>query len=149
VSLRRKGQAMSSRFSSGFVIAGCIFMFLGLCFLPAALNNHNDASLLEMGACVFSLGALITAFGTYLKAKFLSLGAAPAEPAETGTRRTRGGCDLCGTEAPVVLCKSHQVHLCGECLTQHYDQRSCNYIPTTRTTGQSRNGKSLSAKASS
>jgi hypothetical protein len=138
---------MSSRFTTGFAIAGCLFMLLGLCFLPAALNNRNDASLLEMGACVFSLGALVAALGTYLKARLLKLEAGPVEAVEPINRRTRGGCDLCGTEAPVVLCKVHQVHLCGGCLTQHYDQRSCSYVPTTRMTGQGRHGKAQSAKA--
>jgi hypothetical protein len=139
---------MSSKMSTGFVIIGSIFMFLGLCFLPAALSNHNDASLLQVGACLFSLGTLIGALGLYLKARFLKLEAGPKEPAESGNRRSRGGCDLCGTETPVVLCKVHQIHLCGDCLTQHYDPRSCVFIPTTRATAASRNGKSLSARAS-
>jgi len=41
--------------------------------------------------------------------------------------RSRGGCDLCGTEAPASHCS--QLHLCGDCLTKHYDMRSCAYVP--------------------
>jgi hypothetical protein len=55
----------------------------------------------------------------------------PLEP-KAQAKRSRGGCDLCGTEAPVVNCRVHQMHLCGECLGQHYDFRSCVYVPSTR-----------------
>jgi len=26
----------------------------------------------------------------------------------------------------------HQVHLCADCLGQHYDLRSCTYVPSSR-----------------
>jgi len=108
-------------------------MFIGLCFLPGALGEHPDADLLEIGACQFSLGALIVAVGIYAKARSVQAAIASGDLVPTTNQRVRGGCDLCGTEAPVVQCKVHQLHLCGSCLAQHYDVRSCSYIPTSRT----------------
>src|SRR5208337_872403 len=103
---RREVESMSSRVSSGLAVAGGIMMLLGLCFLPAALGDSSDASTLEMGACLFSAGSLIAALGTYFKARALKTGAVAVEaPSEaTPKRKARGRCELCGTEAPVVLC---------------------------------------------
>ena len=59
------------------------------------------------------------AAGIYTKARVLQSTIASGEPrkkAGTSSQRVRGGCDLCGTEAPVVQCKVHQLHLCGSCL---------------------------------
>jgi len=140
---------MSSKTATWIIVAGTLLMFVGLCFLPAALSEHPDADLLEVGACQFSLGALLIAAGIYVKARILKLGIASGdlrkEPAPSN-QRVRGGCDLCGTEAPVVQCKVHQLHLCGNCLAQHYDVRSCAYVPTTRT-ATSKNGRNLAANA--
>ena len=52
---------MSSKTATWIIAAGAVLMFIGLCFLPAALGEHPDADLLEIGACPFSLGALIAA----------------------------------------------------------------------------------------
>jgi len=138
---------MSSKASSWLAVAGGVMMLLGLCFLPAALRDRSDASTLEMGLCLFSAGSLIAALGTYFKARALKAGIVAGEaPAEaTAKRKLRGGCDLCGTEAPVARCTVHQVEVCGSCLAQHYDQRSCAYVPSKRA-GASKNGKTL-AKA--
>jgi hypothetical protein len=140
---------MSSKTATWIIAAGAVLMFIGLCFLPAALSDHPDADLLEIGACQFSLGALIMAGGIYAKARMLQFAIASGEPrkdAATSTLRVRGGCDLCGSEAPVVQCKVHQLHLCGSCLPQHYDVRSCAYVPTTRTTSN-KPGRNLAANA--
>jgi len=138
---------MSSKASSWLAVAGSIMMLLGLGFLPAALRDRSDARTLQMGICLFSAGSLIAALGTYFKARALKGGivAVEAPPEATAKRKVRGGCDLCGTEAPVVLCTVHQVHVCGNCLVQHYDQRSCAYVPSKRAAG-AKNGKLL-AKA--
>jgi len=116
--------------------AGALAMFIGLCFLPAILRDRSDADLLGAGAGLFSIGGLFLATGFYLKGRALrasleSVGSGK-EP-ENSRRPVRGGCDLCGTEAPVIHCKVHQLHLCGNCLAEHYDVRSCVYTPTTRT----------------
>jgi hypothetical protein len=138
---------MSSKTATWIMAAGVMLMFIGLCFLPAALGDHPDADMLEIGACQFSLGALVLAAGIYAKARVLQAAIAsgdlPKVPAPN--QRVRGGCDLCGTEAPVVQCKVHQLHLCGNCLAQHYDVRSCAYVPTTRTAPSK--GRALAANA--
>jgi hypothetical protein len=139
---------MSSKTANWIIVAGAVFMAVGLCFLPAALGERPDADLLEVGACLFSLGALIIAAGTYTKARMVQMEIASGEPRKepTSNQRVRGGCDLCGTEAPVVQCKVHQLHLCGSCLAQHYDVRSCAYVPTTRT-ASNKTGRNLAANA--
>jgi hypothetical protein len=95
------------------------------------------------------LGALVVAAGLYAKARVLQFAIASGEPRKESTttnQRVRGGCDLCGSEAPVVQCKVHQLHLCGTCLAQHYDVRSCAYVPTTRTATNKAGRKMASAR---
>ena len=124
---------MSSKATTLLTAVGVLMMLAGLCILPTALGDKSDTSALQMAMCIFSGGALIGALGTYLKARVLKAGIVPAEIASEPTKRkVRGGCDLCGTEMPVVLCTVHQVHVCGNCLAQHYDQRSCAYVPSKR-----------------
>ena len=139
---------MSTKTASWIIGAGVLMMFIGLCFLPGAFGPHPGQDMLEIGACQFSLGALIVAGGIYAKARVVQFAIAAGEPRKevaTANQRVRGGCDLCGTEAPVVQCKVHQLHLCGTCLAQHYDVRSCSYIPTSRTS--SNKGRKLAANA--
>jgi hypothetical protein len=129
--LLEEGTRMGKKASGWALIAGSFLMVTGLCFLPAALGAHPDPAILGAGVCVFAFGALVAAGGFYLKARILQ-GGAPAGPAQP--KRVRGGCDLCGTDSPVINCRVHQVHLCGECLGEHYDFRSCVYVPSTRRT---------------
>lgn len=111
---------------------GGFAMFLALCLVPAMLGDHSDESLMSAGASLFSFGALAMATGFYLKARSLQ-GTAGAGGPTAGVRRVRGGCDLCKGDAPVIHCKVHQLHLCPACLAEHYDFRSCAYVPSTRT----------------
>ena len=133
--------------TSGWVtIAGCFLMLLGLCFLPAALGSHPDEAILGAGVSIFCLGALTSAGGIYLKARALQLGA--AAPRVTPTpKRVRGGCGLCGTETPVIHCRVHEIHLCANCLGDHYDFRSCAYVPSTRRTTPAKAAARFAAKA--
>ena len=135
---------MSWKTANWIIAGGALLMFIGLCFLPGAFGEHPDADMLEVGACQFSLGALVVAVGIYAKARSVQAAIASGDLAPTTNQRVRGGCDLCGTEAPVVQCKVHQLHLCGSCLAQHYDVRSCSYIPTSRT-ATNKAGKAMAA----
>jgi hypothetical protein len=121
---------MPSRLGNWAIGFGLIVSAAGLCILPAAFGKTPSPDLLAMGASLFSMGAMIIAGGIYIKARSMQT----SDPPNGGfvTRKSRGGCDLCGLEAPVVLCKIHQLHLCGICLAQHYDPRSCIYQPTFR-----------------
>src|SRR5690349_332123 len=103
-----EGRPMGKKISSVAIIFGCSLMLIGLCFLPAALGSHPDTAILGAGICLFAMGALMAAGGTYLKAVALQ-GSTPAGPAKAPAKRARGGCDLCGTESPVVNCRVHQV----------------------------------------
>jgi len=140
---------MSSKTANWIIAAGVLLMFVGLCFFSALLSDHPEADMLEFGACQFSLGALVIAAGIYAKARVLQIAIASGEPRKesaSSNQRVRGGCDLCGTEAPAVQCKVHQLHLCGSCLAQHYDVRSCAYVPTTRTS-TNKTGRNAAAHA--
>ncbi len=140
-SLRAKEMYMSSRTGNWMIAVGAFGMFIGLCLVPAAMGPNPDSSVLALAACVFSFGALITASGMYLKARGLQSAAASAPESKNSARRVRGGCELCGSDTPVIQCKVHQLHLCPACLAQHYDFRSCAYVPSTRRTTGKTTGK--------
>ena len=119
------------------IALGAVALFLGILVLPAALGEHPDTSLLALGACGVSLGSMIAASGVYVKARSLespsASGVSSAE-SRSSARRVRGGCDVCHGDLPVIHCKVHQVHICPDCLSRHYDFRTCTYIPSTRRT---------------
>jgi hypothetical protein len=139
---------MLSRAGSWIIALGALVLFLGLIVLSVSLGKSADPDELPVGAGLFSLGALTVAGGLYLKARAIQTASSSDAPRKISTNvgRTRGGCELCGVEAPVVQCKIHRLQLCGTCLGQHYDARSCIYLPSMRgATGKP--GKGLSAKA--
>ena len=139
---------MPSRTGNWLIAVGAITAFAGLCFFPAALGDH-DNSVLGLGAAVFGMGSLMMAAGFYLKAQAAHAGpSAPNFPKESAPDKKgqRGGCDLCHKDNPVIHCKVHQFHLCGRCLAEHYDFRSCVYVPSTRRV-DSKSGKSAAARA--
>jgi hypothetical protein len=126
---------MSSTTGSWMIAIGALAAVIGLLMLPAALGEHADASLLLMGACGVSMGSMIAASGIYLKARALQSSPGSVKgtaESQNSTRRVRGGCDVCHGDSPVIHCKVHQVHLCGNCLGRHYDFRTCAYAPSTR-----------------
>jgi hypothetical protein len=127
---------MPSKISTGFILFGSVAIFSALCVLPAAFAKDAESSLLGVAAGLFSTGALVIASGVYLKARVLQA-QAPRPEAPAANAAQRGGCELCGKEAPVVRCKVHQLDLCGSCLARHYDARSCTYIPSgNKTSGR-------------
>lgn len=117
------------------IAAGTLGGLVGIIMLPAALGEHPDTSLLVLGACGVSLGSMIAASGIYLKARALQFPAGTggvSTESKNSKRRVRGGCDVCHGDLPVIHCKVHQVHLCPDCLGQHYDFRTCSYVPSNR-----------------
>jgi hypothetical protein len=126
---------MTSQIGNGLIAVGALGACIGLIMLPAALGEHPDTSLLILGACGVSLGSLTAASGIYFKARAIQFPAggqgAPGE-SKNSAKRVRGGCDVCHGDLPVIHCKVHQVHLCADCLGQHYDFRTCSYVPSTR-----------------
>jgi hypothetical protein len=139
---------MSSRTGNWMIALGVVVLLMGVLVLPAALGEHPDTSLIALGACGVSLGSMIAALGIYVKARALQspdASGAPSGETKSSTRRVRGGCDVCHGDQPVIHCKVHQVHLCADCLAQHYDFRSCTYLPSTRRSSP-KTGKSI-AKA--
>ncbi len=134
---------MTARAGNWLIGVGAITAFLGLCCLPAALREHGDSTLLALGASIFAIGGLLCAAGIYVKARMLQ-SSGPSAEAEP-KRRSRGGCELCGSDVPVIQCRVHQLQLCSTCLAEHYDSRSCSYVPPTRRPA-TRAGKGL-AKA--
>jgi hypothetical protein len=131
VSRLQEGIHMGQKLSTLAIVAGGLLMLLGLCFVPAALGQNKDEAILGAGICAFAFGALMAAGGLYLKAQVLNA-ANPGAALNPEPKQVRGGCDLCGTESPVIHCRVHGIHICGNCLGKHYDFRSCVYVPSTR-----------------
>ena len=138
VSSAKKVQKMTSQTGNWLIGLGALGACIGIIMLPAALGEHPDTSLLILGACGVSLGSLTAASGIYFKARAIQSPSGNAgnsgEP-KNSTRRVRGGCDVCHGDLPVIHCKVHQLHLCADCLGQHYDFRTCSYTPSTRGAG--------------
>ena len=133
---------MQSRTGNRMMAIAPVIAVIGLSIVPAGLGqNSADRNLIGIGATIFSLAAILFALGVYLKASVLqsSSGPEPAIPA----RPIRGGCDRCHMEMPVIQCKVHQQHLCGTCLSEHYDFRTCVYAPSSRKIAP----KSMAARA--
>src|SRR5216684_5071820 len=133
--LRPKDRKMSARAGNWLITVGAIAIFVAICVLPAALGEHADRNLLAVSASLLSLGALIAASGTYLKARAVQAKIAPGgstPEAKNAGRGVQGGCELCQGDVPVIHCKVHQLHLCAACLAAHYDFRRCAYVPRTR-----------------
>ena len=138
---------MQSKTSNWMIAIGAVIVFLGICVLPAGLGENGDKELLGTAAAIFSLGILSIAAGIYLRAYSLqSISNTKSADAPTNSKRAiRGACDRCQTETPVIQCKVHQQHLCGTCLGEHYDFRSCVYSPSTRRPSTAR---AMAARAS-
>lgn len=135
---------MQSRTGNWMMALGAMIGVVGLSIMPAGLGpNSADRNMLGLGATIFSMGALSIALGIYLKALRLKSvpGSKPIQSAAPA-RPLRGGCDRCHVEMPVIQCKVHQQHLCGSCLAEHYDFRTCAYAPSTR-----KLGKAMAARA--
>jgi hypothetical protein len=123
---------MTARVGNWLIAIGAITIIVGLCCLPAALGEHRDPSLMGLGTSIFGMGALFVAGGLYFKAQMLRLQGNSGEAEPAPAPRTRGGCELCGSDVPVIHCRVHQLHLCSTCLAEHFDPRSCSYVPPTR-----------------
>lgn len=137
-----------SKLGNWMIGLGLVAVIGGLCSLAGAFGEHPDADLLLVGMALFSTGSLMAAGGIYLKARALPSNAPSATAEVAGSpQRIRGGCDLCGSETPVVRCKVHQLGLCGRCLGQHYDYRSCVFVPSSHKASSKPPGKSLAVRA--
>ena len=122
---------MTAKISTWLMAFGCFIAFVGLCFIPAAFGPNADRSMLGPGSVIFSMGILLIAGALYVKARTHT--AATAEnPAAASKRNRKASCDRCGEQEPVIQCRVHQLHLCGDCLAGHYDFRACAYVPSTR-----------------
>ncbi|MGA2003041.1 MAG: hypothetical protein ABSG70_06660 [Terriglobales bacterium] len=122
---------MALKIGNWLVGLGCFFGFAGLCFLPAAFGLHPDNTLLSAGAMLFCLGMVLASSGMYVKARHLAV----LTPPSSDIKRGRKLCDVCSKQKAVIQCRVHQLQICGDCLEDHYDFRSCAYAPTVRQVG--------------
>ena len=135
---------MPGNASSWTIGAGTVIVLFSLCLFAASFADRADQGLLGVGATAFSMGILAIACGIYLKAR--ALGPRPQNSATPSQKAKSGGCERCEREAPVIHCRVHHLHLCGTCLAEHYDFRTCAYVPSTRKpTGKT--AKGMAAKA--
>lgn len=118
---------MATKTATWLMAIGSCLAFLGLCALPAAFEPNWDKSLLGFGMTILSAGMMLVAGGLYIKARTLQ------ETASGSSKRNRkADCDRCGKNEAVIQCRVHQLHLCGNCLGDHYDFRTCAYVPSIR-----------------
>ena len=140
---------MSQSAGKWVMAAGGLIMVAGLSMLPAALGDTHDQNTLMIAACSFSLGMLTMSAGFYFQTRSLQATGKTSESerkSQNSQTKRKGSCDACQSEAPVIQCTVHRVHLCGDCLAQHYDFRACAYTPTTRRAAV-RSGKSSAMRA--
>jgi hypothetical protein len=123
---------MAAKTGTWLIVMGAFIAFVGLCFLPAAFGADSDRTMLGAASVVISTGMLLITGGLYVKARALGTVATPATTPASGKRTRKSICDRCAQDEPVIQCRVHQLHLCGDCLSNHYDFRSCAYVPTTR-----------------
>ncbi len=112
------------------IVLGSLLAVLGLTILPSALSAGEDKTLLNIAVLVISFSMMVIAGGLYLKARAFPRPA--GSDAGNAGRSQKASCDSCGKQEPVIQCRVHQLHLCGDCLSKHYDFRSCAYAPSTR-----------------
>jgi hypothetical protein len=136
---------MPEHTSSWTIGAGSVIVLFSLCLLAASVTDRSDQGLLAIAASSFSIGILTIACGIYLKAR--ALGPRKPDLDETPAKSKTGGCERCEAEAPVIHCRVHHLHLCGTCLAEHYDFRSCAYVPSTRKPTTGKPTKGMAAKA--
>jgi ribosomal protein L37AE/L43A len=122
---------MAAKTGTWLILLGGFVVFVGLCFIPAAFGPSPEKSYLGAGFAIFATGALLAATGLYVKARTLA-GLTPVAASANAKRSRKASCDRCGKNEPAVQCRVHQIHLCSDCLSEHYDFRSCAYIPSTR-----------------
>lgn len=122
---------MATKTATWLIAIGSCLAFLGLCALPAAFGPNPDETLLSGGMTILSMGMMLVAGGLYIKARTFPAMLARSSPSQT-KRGRKASCDICGKYEPVIQCRVHQVHLCGNCLGAHYDFRSCAYVPSVR-----------------
>lgn len=138
---------MTGKMSTWLMAFGCFIAFVGLCFIPAAFGPDADRSLLAPGSVIFSMGILSIAGSVYVKAR--TNPSAAVESAAPSKRTRKASCDRCGDQEPVIQCRVHQLHLCGDCLAGHYDFRACAYVPSTRRSAPKSTAAAFSQTASS
>src|SRR6266576_1857575 len=123
---------MATKSGSWMMAVGAFIAFIGLCCLPAAFGSDSDRTMLGAASVMISTGMLLIASGFYVKARALGTVAAPVTASANGKRPRKSACDRCAVQEPVIQCRVHQLHLCADCLSKHYDFRSCAYVPSTR-----------------
>ena len=122
---------MATKTGTWLIGIGCCIAFLGLLALPASFGPNPDKTLLGASLTVLSTGMVLAAGGLYIKARTFRENA-DDDTGSLSKRSRKANCDSCGKKEPVIQCRVHQAHLCGDCLGDHYDFRSCAYVPSTR-----------------
>jgi hypothetical protein len=122
---------MATKTGTWLIGIGCGIAFLGLCVVPTAFGPNPDRTLQGAGMTILSTGMMLIAGGLYLKARNFRAGAAGGTGSQT-KRGRKATCERCGKNEPAIQCRVHQLHLCSDCLGEHYDFRSCAYVPSTR-----------------
>jgi hypothetical protein len=126
---------MSAKTSKFMILFGIFLIVSAMVFVPLGVGPDKDPTALASGASLFSLGALSIGTGFYVKGRALeerfrqeAARAASAPP----SKKKKIACEVCRELPPVISCSQHRALLCAECMTAHYDARTCVYVPAQR-----------------
>lgn len=123
---------MARKIGTWLIEIGCLVALCGLAVLPAAFGPNADKTLAPVGILTLSSALTLVAGGLYVKARTYP-GSASTDPRTKHRRKVN--CDRCGKKEPVIQCRVHEQRLCADCLSEHYDFRSCAYVPNVRRSG--------------
>lgn len=131
---------MARKIGTWLIAMGVVVALCGLSVLPAALGPNGDKTLTPVGILALSFAMTLAAAGLYVKARTYQ--EAAASDSGGAKHRRRANCDCCGKKEAVIQCRVHQLGLCADCLSDHYDFRLCAYVPSVR-----RNAAKTSARS--
>lgn len=121
---------MTHNTGTWLIAIGGFIVFTGLCMLPAAFGPNAAKDILGVALMTISTGMMLVSGGFYIKA--LKRRAADRAEAAGAKRGRKVICDQCRKFEPIIQCRVHEQHLCANCLREHYDFRSCAYVPSPR-----------------
>ena len=126
---------MSSKTAKFMILFGILLIVSAMVFVPLGLGPEKDSTALAGGASLFSFGALLIGAGFYVKARALEeklQKETPQASSNPTSKKKKITCEVCREVPPVISCSQHRALLCANCMTAHYDSRTCVYVPAQR-----------------
>jgi hypothetical protein len=97
-------------------------------------DGGGSTNILPYASFIFSVGALATGMGLYVRARDIEEKTRPsrgAAQARQDLARVNGICSVCKAEPAMIRCNLHNAKICATCLSAH-DSAWCEYVPCGR-----------------